>query len=140
MKNEIILRFGIWDFEDVSAEQISDLLGITPNKVYVKGQRKNPKFASLSKRNGWLIDSMVDKYSPFEDQMDSLLSVIEDKIDLFKSLCEKYYCEFSCAIFVYFENGESIPWVHLGTRYNEILKELNIEFDVDLYVLPNDDE
>jgi len=80
--------------------------------------------------------SGLDKYSSFDDQMNSLLDIIESKIDLFKPLCERYYCEFSCGIFVYFDNGESTPWVHLDKRYNEISKALNIEFDVDLYVLP----
>ncbi|PWG82123.1 DUF4279 domain-containing protein [Pararcticibacter amylolyticus] len=59
---------------------------------------------------------------------------------LFKPLCEKYECEFSCALFVYFGNGESTPWVHLNSRYNKLIKELDIEFDIDLYVFQVDSE
>ena len=64
-----------------------------------------------------------------------MLDVIETKIEAFKFLCEKCYCEFSCALFMYTDTEESTPWVHLDSRYNGIVKELNIEFDVDIYLL-----
>lgn len=41
MKNEIILRFSIWGFDDITHDEISELIGIKPSKVYVKGERKN---------------------------------------------------------------------------------------------------
>lgn len=71
--------------------------------------------------------------------MESLLDIIESNIDRFKILCDRYYCEFSCALFVYAGNDESTPWVHLNSRYNELVKTLNVEFDVDLYVFPNEE-
>jgi len=138
-KNEIILSFGIFDFNDISHDEISEFLGIQPEKIRVKGEKKNPKNpdSSLITKNIWSMGSGLDKYTNFDDQMDSLLSIIESKIDLFKVICSKYHCEISCAIFVYFDNGESAPWVHLDSRYNQLIKDLNIEFDVDLYVLRN---
>jgi hypothetical protein len=38
-------------------------------------------------------------------------------------------------VFVYYNNEESIPAVHLNAQYNKLIKELNIAFDVDLYVM-----
>lgn len=139
MKNEIIVSFGIFDFNDVSHTDITNSLGIIPVKIYVKGEKKNIKNpdSPFIKRNGWVMDSGLNKYSSFEDQLDLLLATIESKIDIFKPLCERYYCELSCALFIYFDNGESPPWIHLGSKYNKILKELNIEFDLDLYVFPD---
>lgn len=137
MKNEVYLDFIITDFEDISHDEITQRLGINPTKVYVKGQKKNPKSAGISKRNRWLMASGLDKYASFEDQMKAMLDIIESKIDLFRPFCEKYYCEFSCAIFIRYDNDESTPSVHLDARYNRLIKELNIEFDVDLYCLPN---
>jgi len=136
-KNEIILDFCIWDFNDITPDDITRTLGIQPVKVYIKGQKTNPNFLTLAKRNGWRMGSALDKHASFEDQMNAMLNVIESKIDLFKPLCEKYYCEFSCALFIYFDNEESTPWVHLNSRYNRLIKELNIEFDLDLYCRPN---
>lgn len=80
----------------------------------------------------------LSRYSSFDEQMNKMLDIIEQKIDLIKPLCQKYYCEFSCAIFICYDNGESTPSIHLNSRYNRILKDLDIEFDLDLYCLSND--
>jgi len=138
MKNKVFLDFCIWGFEDITPDQITQVLGVQPIKVYIKGQKNNPKFAPVAKRNGWRMDSGLDKYASFEDQMKAILDIIEGKIDLFRPFCEKYYCEFSCAVYVYFDNEESTPSIHLDARYNRLIKELNIQFDVDLYCLPDD--
>ena len=81
--------------------------------------------------------SGLDKYASFEEQMNAMLNIIEQKIDLFKTFSKKYYCEFSCAIYIRYDNDESTPSVHLGSNYNKLIKELNAEFDIDLYCLPN---
>ena len=142
MKNEVYLDFTIADFEDISHDEITQKLGITPKMIYVKGTKKYPEssVATLVKRNRWIMGSPLDQHSSFENQMNAMLDVIESKIDLFRPFCEKYHCEFSCAIFVRYDNEESTPWVHLDSRYNRLIKELNIEFDVDLYCLPDDED
>jgi Domain of unknown function (DUF4279) len=76
----------------------------------------------------------VRRAASFEDQMNSLLDIFEPRVEILKPLCSKYDCEFSCGLFVYRDNGESTPSVHLNGRYNNFIKELNVEFDVDLYV------
>jgi len=79
----------------------------------------------------------VEEYATFDEQMNALLDILESKIDVFRELAYKYYMEFSCAIFTYYDNEESTPWIHLGERYNKLIKEVNIEFDVDLYAWAN---
>ena len=140
MKNEVVLDFVIAGYEDISHEEITNKLNVNPVKVYVKGQRKNPKFDALAKRNRWIMSSGLDKYASFENQMKAILDIIENNIELFRPFCEKYYCEFSCAIYIRYDNDESTPWVHLDARYNRVVKELNIEFDIDLYCLPNKED
>lgn len=137
-KNEIALSFVISDFNDVTHNDITSLLGIQPNFVRIKGQKKNPKNpnSSLIEINKWGIDSGLDKHSDFDDQLNSLLDIIEAKKAVFQSLCNKYTCEVSCGMFIYFDNGESTPWIHLDSRYNNTIKEMNIEFDLDLYIFP----
>lgn len=142
-KNEVIVDFVIADFNDITHEEITRKIGINPIKVYVKGEKRNPrnpKSTALLKNNRWVMGSSLDKYSSFEDQMNALLNIIEPKIELFRPFCAKYYCEFSCAVYIYFDNEESTPWVHLNARYNKLITELNIEFDVDLYCLPKMEE
>ena len=137
MKNELDLSFCIWGFEDITPENLTQLLSIQPFKIYTKGQPKNPNFSALAKQNGWVMRPLTNNDASFEEQMNALLNIIESKIDLFKPLCDKYYCEFSCAVYIRYNNGESTPWIHLNNRYNELIKKLKIEFDVDLYCLPN---
>jgi hypothetical protein len=139
MQNEIDLSFCIWGFEDITPDEITSILGIEPFKIYNKGQRKNPNFLALAKQNGWIMKPLLHQQASFEDQMNAILDIIEAKIDLFKPLCEKYYCEFSCALFIRYDNGESTPWIHLNARYNELIKKVRAEFDVDIYCLPNED-
>lgn len=140
-KNEIYVSFRIWEFEDVTHEYITQLVQIEPTSIVVKGDKKNPKNpdSPLKKYNGWLLKSKLAPYGTFEDQMNSLLNVMEPRIPALKSLCEKYSCEFSCALYLYFDNGESTPSVHLDSRYNNLIKDLNIDFDIDLYVFPFED-
>jgi hypothetical protein len=142
MKNEVYLDFTIAGFDDITHDEISQQLGVDPKHIYVKGAKKYPKssVSTFVKRNRWIMGSPLDKYSTFENQMNAMLDIIESKIDLFRPFCEKYYCEFSCAIFIRYNNEESTPSVHLDARYNRLIKELNIEFDVDLYCLPNSDD
>lgn len=139
MLNEVVLEFCIWDYDDISCDQITEMLGITPSRVYIKGQPMNRNFsARLAKKNGWRMGSTLEKYASFEEQLNNLLDILESKIQILKPICEKYYCEFSCAIFIRYNNDESTPWVHLNERYNKLIRELNIEFDIDLYCLPNE--
>lgn len=70
--------------------------------------------------------------------MNALLDLLEPKTDILKPICDKYYCEISCGMFIYFGNEESTPWVHLDARYNDLINKLNIELDLDMYVLPNE--
>lgn len=142
MKHRIYLNFVIADFENITHDEISQILGITPKKIYVKGTKKYPTSSvpTLITRNRWIMESPLDEYSSFEDLMNATLDIIEPKVDLFKPFCEKYSCFFSCAVFLRYENGESIPSIYLDSRYNRLNKELNIEFDFDLYVSRNNDD
>ncbi|MBS1948773.1 MAG: DUF4279 domain-containing protein [Bacteroidetes bacterium] len=137
MKNEVVLNFIIADFEGITHDEITKTLDVNPTWVHVKGQKRSPKFTIISKNNVWSMDSGLGKYASFKDQMNALLDILESKKDLFKSFCEKYYCEFSCTIYIYYDNDESTPWIHLDERYNKLASELRIEFDIDLYCLPN---
>lgn len=138
MQNEIVLRFGIWGFTDITHDDITISMGINPSKIYVKGERKNPnsKFPAFAKENGWLLEPS-DRYLPFEIQLKNLLQILESKVSIVKTYCSQYTCEISCAIFIYFENGESTPSIRLNSEYNKIIRELNLDFDFDIYCLPN---
>ncbi|WP_158223370.1 DUF4279 domain-containing protein [Mucilaginibacter sp. MD40] len=133
--NVVDLRLLIVDFDDINHDEISEMTGQVPTYIRVKGQPRNLKRpdSPVWPNNLWSIDSGLSMHASFEDQMSTLLNIIEDNRAAFENLCSKYYSEFACAIKVYKGNGESTPWVHLYNRYNKIARELKIEFDVDLY-------
>lgn len=133
MKNEVILEFCVWGFDDLSPDEITLLLNIQPVKVYHKGQKVNPKLGLLAKENGWRMGSGLASDASFQEQMIRFVEIIESKMEIFEILCQKYQCEFACVVRTYCDNGESTPWIHLDAKYNNLIRRLNIEFDVDLY-------
>src|SRR5580658_6101152 len=103
MKNEVYLDLLFADFDDHN--EITQCLGITPTHMHIKDHQVNPKFTLLAKKNVWRMSSGLNRYASFEEHMNALLNIIESKIDLFKPLCKKYYCEFACAIYLRYNNG-----------------------------------
>lgn len=132
MENEIHLTFCIWGFSDISPQEITDMLGLKPKTVLIKGEKTNPKFLIVAKENGWMYTHSKIVTKPFKNQMDKLLSVLRTKEKVLKRLTDKYHCEISCAIFRK-SDEESMPWVHLTKAHILFLNEFGVEFDLDLY-------
>jgi len=135
--HEVILTFGIWDFSEIDHAYITNLMGFEPNIIYRLGERRIPNKGQPSKRNGWLWrPEVVDKtlLDSFELQLNSILGKFENKIAELKQI-EKYcFFEIRCGLFLYSGNGKSTPIVHFDKRYNDFVREINVEFDFDIYV------
>jgi hypothetical protein len=134
--HRVELRLGIWGFEDIAHEKLTELIGVKPIKDYFKDKPVNKKLPNgkISDENGWLIapPESLDG-DDFETQMDRFIDLAEERLDIFNALLIKYHCEFSCAIFIEAESEESTPWIHLGDRYNKVFGKLNVHFDLDIY-------
>lgn len=137
MKHEIVLTLCFWGFEDITHEEISHELQVEPTKVQIKGKRKNPAFLPLAKENGWLLEISSNHFVLFEKQLNSLLDFVSTKKEKIKELSNKYTCEISCALYLRYGNEESIPSIHLGERYHSVFKDVNVQFDLDIFCLPN---
>lgn len=139
-KNEIWLDFVIQDIKDTPVEKITTFLGVEPTFVQLKGEVRNAKVAQLNPSRTpqlwpvtrWWLSASADKSVSFEEQMAMLLDIIEPRVDLFKEVCNKYDCELVLALYIYVDNDESTPWVHLDKRHLRILNELELELDVDI--------
>lgn len=123
-------------------EEITEMVGIKPTEVFVKGARipKARSESAVYKFNAWFLEAGLDKYADFEQQMNSLLDILEPKQAFLKPLSEKYKCAFSCMAKIYYDNGESTPSIHLDDRYNRFVNNVKADFDVDLYTPPNREE
>jgi hypothetical protein len=83
-KNKLDLTFIIYDFNDMSHEQISEMLGIQPTYVRLKGEKRNHRNpdSPLVKDNGWGIGSGIDPFADFDSHMEALLDIIEHRLDV----------------------------------------------------------
>lgn len=138
MRNYVSLSFAIWDFNDINHDDLVEKIALIPDKVYIKGNKKHLKSNAVWEENGLIFHAPNLKFSSFEEQMESFLGILEERVDVLHSICSKYHCEFSCAVFIYFDNGESTPSIHLNNRYNNFIQKLDVKFDLDLYILSNE--
>ncbi|MFB6454386.1 DUF4279 domain-containing protein [Chitinophaga sp. Hz27] len=137
MKNKIDLRLIFYTDGDMNHEEIESMIGIKPFRTYTKGLPKNSFVKVLAKSSAWHMEVSNNKETSFEDQLNALLDLIEAKYEVFESLCHRYSCEISCAVFLYFGNEESTPWIHLDQRFMDLCSKLKIEFDIDMYNWPD---
>lgn len=136
-KHKVELRFCVSGFEDITHAELTNLFGIKPVKEYLKGLPINPKLSQgkVATLNRWLICSPNFKVDDdFETQMNGFIELAKNKTAVFNDICKKYFCEFSCAIFLEAGIEMSTPWIHLGDDYNTYFGKLNVHFDMDLYV------
>ena len=131
IKNDLNLCFCIWEYEDITHEEISSKLNLSPRKVYVKGEKITPS-TRIAQNNGWVYGPPYFNENDFETQMREILDVLEPNIPVLKEFSKKYRCEFSCAIFLN-NKKESTPWIHLDKRFNNFIREVDAEFDFDIY-------
>ena len=137
-KHEIILYLRIMEF-DCDPDEITSALGVMPSKVWRKGELMNDYSPRIYKRNGWRIDSGVDRYRDFNDHLQALFDIIEPNVEAFKAVCSQYYTDLSCAVYMYHSEEESsIPWIHFDKRATRILGMIGAEIDFDMYTLPGD--
>ena len=132
MKNYVDLSFCIGEYNDITHQELTELLGLEPIKVYVKGEPKHPHHPATWSSNRWYYKPALEEFASFDEQMEAIYDVLTARKEVLKPICERYYCELSCEVFIYADSEESTPWIHLGTKYNDLVKELNIEFDVDI--------
>ena len=135
MENEICVSLNISDFEDITHDEISTFLGVAPSMIHITGERMRPNHTRMAKRNVWFLHAPGYKTASVEEQVGALLDIIEPKLEQFKTICNKYYTEFSIALYMYVDTDESTPSLHLENRYHKIATELNAELDIDMILL-----
>ena len=136
MKNEIQVDLVIADFP-CNPDEITRELGVQPRRTWLEGELVTPGLSMKRKSNGWVLSSGLDKHASYEEHVQALLAIISPNIERFASVCRRYYAEFSCAVYMYYKNGESIPWLGFDKEQTKILGDLGIAVDFDMYVLPN---
>jgi Domain of unknown function (DUF4279) len=133
-RNKIYLALNIHGFTCAPGDITRDI-GLQPTEAWEIGDLVYPRVSLRHKKNGWSLASGLSKYASFEEHMNALLDKVEPVLPAFAKVARLYYTELACAIYVYHENGESKPAVHLDTRSVRIVEALGAEVDFDLYYL-----
>jgi hypothetical protein len=136
MKKSIGITLGVWEFDDISHQFITDGLGIEPTLVHVKGERIIPRFERLAEWNSWLYRTPGYEVEDFDKQMSDILELVVKNSDFIMQHLNRYNLELSCCLTVNASSPESNPWVHISKEQSRILADHNLNFDVDMYVLP----
>lgn len=93
--NTASLRIGS---KTMSAAQITDIMGVKPTQSYEKGtplSSRNPKSA-VRDETLWIKESGLDSSVGLNTHIASLISLIENKVDIFKELLPNCHIEIFC--------------------------------------------
>nr|HQU84228.1 DUF4279 domain-containing protein [Pyrinomonadaceae bacterium] len=113
--------------ENLSPEEITELLNCSPTNFYVKGQIISNE---VSKKGAWLLKTEKNE-KPLEKQIDELLGRLTKNLDVWKLLTTKFKADLFCGLWLYCQNR--------GTSLSpEILKHISdrgLKIDFDIYYL-----
>ena len=136
-QNEIYVKLRIVEF-DCDPEDITIDLRTQPTRTWLKGQLSTPKGGVKLKYNGWALSSSADKHAEFKDHIKALLDRIQPNIERFERICNQYYTELSCAVYIYYGDESDRPWINFTKEELHLLDRLGAEIDFDIYTLPGD--
>lgn len=114
----------------------------------------NPKYTSnkgdklpytenkFADENCWNMESPFskeNKYAPFEQHLDYMLDLLENKKELLWPICKDSNCELSFIIYHSVGEESYTPAIHFDIRFSKIAAYLNIALDIDLRILTDDE-
>lgn len=128
------ISYCIWEYEDITAEEISDLIGISPSKVFIKGMPMGSGAKILARNNAWIFESpavIENQMATFDEQIAQLFKVLEGKKNILRELGEKYSCEISCGIYLD-RKGRETPPTYFEERHVELMAFIKTALNFDI--------
>jgi hypothetical protein len=135
MTNKFYVELCVYDYE-VSHGEITETLGLSPDRVETKGAKKNvgPGLDTAIEQNGWILESQVDGKEPLEDHIQRMLDRTKDQAPIFKSLSEKNVVQLSIVAYYDYPNFG----LEVNNKQLERLAKMGVVVDFDLYYLGDD--
>ncbi len=120
----------ISDF-DCAPEKITEILGVSPHEIWLKGDKRTPRSSLLYESNGWLIATPLSSIqeSNLEKQIDLLMAIIEPAVDMFKNLPENIEIDVSCPFYV---NDPKSIVLGVSSKAIQTMARINAFLDIDL--------
>ncbi|NTW02500.1 MAG: DUF4279 domain-containing protein [Oscillochloris sp.] len=122
--------------EDLVPEEISDALGVLPDKAWKKGDVKKPRRPVAKDINlpvytfgHWALNAPCSQHDEAEHQLEQLLTRLEELPGILK----KYIETFDSAIVVGYSTGEVIIGFYLPVSILRRLSSLGLAIVFDIY-------
>ncbi|KNC92566.1 DUF4279 domain-containing protein [Trabulsiella odontotermitis] len=112
--------------------EITNMLGISPTEIIlegvISGSRKRP-----STETSWSVSTDKEQSYDVDIQIQSILSLLKDKVIILREMKEKYKVNFYLMLLIEVEDGEK-PAIYWTAETNRFLGKIEAESSVELYV------
>lgn len=130
-KTTVKAEFSIYG-DDFNPDEITELLGISPMEVNLKGTingtRKKP-----STETNWSIFTKKEESYDVKEQTDKILTIFKDKACILKKIKERHGVSFMFSLLIEVENGEK-PAIYWTPETNYFLGTIGAESSIDIYI------
>lgn len=131
--------------DDFSIEDFTNELGIKPTRAYRKGEEvKRPSNPNVTSKGthyrlhtSWELGTDYEESLDINEQLNSVLSQLEDKAEELNRLKRKYDLAYRFVIVIQIENNEK-PAMYLDRRFIHFADSIGAEVDFDLYIFADE--
>ena len=128
------LYFVVHDFGDDS-DVVTRLLGITPTRVWRRGQPRPGRSGPPAKYELWALDSTLPEAAPFDEHLAAIVSQLERAAAGMREVLARFSAHLQChSQFSTYNPGFEIP-----AALVQRVAALGLGIDFDLYVLYEDE-
>jgi len=135
-RSAVTLRIGS---DDLIPDEITRLLGATPTKTEIKGEkivgRKTGK-VRIAKMGIWRLEASDREPEDMDGQIQEILSQTTSDLAVWRSIVEKHQIDLYCGLFL----GGSNEGMTLSAQSLAALGERGIEMGLDIYSGRDEDE
>jgi len=135
-RSAVTLRIGS---DDLIPDEITRLLGATPTKTEIKGEkivgRKTGK-VRIAKMGIWRLEASDREPEDMDGQIQEILSQTTSDLAVWRSIAEKHQIDLFCGLFL----GGSNEGMTLSAQSLAALGERGIEMGLDIYSGRDEDE
>jgi hypothetical protein len=129
MQDQFSAKIGIFS-ETITPDRISEIVGIKPDKIYIKGDRRG-KSSIKQKENGWIIYSRIRRDSPLQDHISDLFERIYNKTDEIAEITKQPNTEVELGCTVW---SSDRPPLYFTKEQISIISKIQASLDIDLYL------
>jgi ribosomal protein L19 len=122
----------------LKCSNITESLNIQPTRCHEKGDlisKRNPQ-SPVRQESLWILESDLSKLLPMEEHLDQITDLIEQKVDVLRSIASQSTIDVFCGVFLKTSQGGFL----LSPELLRKLNLLSVEIIFDLYSSHNDSD